>query len=188
VALLPLLVLLAGCATMSQNNLPQTKRDALRIDRVDVSFAPNAYINWPDVFRTLPQSGHPDTNEGRFAFLEKRSGGRIRSLIESQVKSAFRGTEPARLKVVIRRLEVPSLVQRILIGGENIIAADITLTDGKTGQVLLTSDFTSQAYAGGGLGAVAVDVVAEEAIVRVSTNFGRALAQWLKTGQAFIGN
>jgi hypothetical protein len=75
-------------------------------------------------------------------------------------------------------------MQRILIGGGNVIAAEVTLTDARTGQVLLSADFTGTAYAGGGLSALAVDAIAQEAIVRVSANFGEALAKWLKTGSS----
>jgi hypothetical protein len=179
-----LVLLIAACATLSENKLPQNKRDALRIDSVDVSFAPDAFINWPDVFYDYPAS-QPGTPAGRIAFLQQRAGGKIRSNVEAQIRPAFRGSEPARLKVVIRRLEVPSVLQRILIGGGNVIAAEITLTDAKTGQVLLNAEFTGTAYAGGGFSAIAVDAIAQEAIVRVSTNFGEALAKWLKTGSAF---
>jgi hypothetical protein len=174
----------AACATLSENTLPQTRRDALRIDAVDVSFAPDAFINWPDVFYGFNTSGRPDTPQGRIAFLEQRAGAKIRSNIGAQIRSAFRGPEPARLRVVIRRLEVPSTIQRVLIGGGNVIAADVTLTDGKTGQVLLSAEFTGTAYAAQGLSAVVADQIMEEAIKRVSTNFGDALAKWLKTGSA----
>ncbi len=177
-------LLIAACATLSENKLPQAKRDALRIDHVDVSFAPDAYINWPDVFHGLAASGHPDTPAGRIAYLQQRAGGKIRSNVEAQIRPAFRGPESARLKVVIRRLEVPSVLQRVLIGGGNSIVADITLTDAKSGQVLLNADFTGTAYAGGGLSAIAVEAIAQEAIVRVSTNFGEALAKWLKSGSS----
>jgi hypothetical protein len=178
-----LALLIAGCATLSENKLPQNKRDALRIDHVEISFAPDASINWPDVFYDFPSS-EPATPAARIAHLQRKAGDKIRSNVDAKIRPAFRGNEPARLRVVIRRIEVPSVMQRILIGGGNVIAAEVTLTDARTGQVLLSADFTGTAYAGGGLSALAVDAIAQEAIVRVSANFGEALAKWLKTGSS----
>ncbi len=39
---------LAGCATGPVNTLTQDRRDALRIDAVDVSFTPDAKVDWFD--------------------------------------------------------------------------------------------------------------------------------------------
>jgi hypothetical protein len=179
-------ILLASCAaTSATNTLPQARRDALRFDSIELSFAPDAVISWPDAMSEFANSGTPDSPAARRAFLERKAAGRIRAALDAEIRPAFRGTDPARLKVAIRRLEVPSAIQRILVGGSNALRADILVVDAKTGQPLLNApDFNGVASGGSGLVQVAVEQMFPDPIDRVSRVFASALKGWLQTGQA----
>jgi len=61
----------AGCATKAINTLSQERRDALRIDAIDLSFAPDANLAWGDALNEFWRSGKPDTPEARRAFLQR---------------------------------------------------------------------------------------------------------------------
>ncbi len=179
-------VWIAGCATSATNTLPQAKRDALRIDSVELSFAPDAIISWPDAMGEFERSGAPDTPAARRAFLQQKAAGRLKAALAAHIPPAFRGTDPARLRVTVRYIEVPSVVQRILIGGSHAIRAEIQVVDGKTGQTLVAApDFNGVAAGGAGPLQVATEQLFPDPIDRVSRAFASALKGWLQTGQAF---
>jgi len=175
-----------GCATTASNTLPQAKRDALRIDSVDMAYAPDAFLSWPDAMGEFVRSGAPDTPAARRAFVEQKAAGHLRAALAAEIPPAFRGTEPARLRVTIRRLEVASAVQRVLIGGGYALKADIQLVDVKSGQTLLqVADFNGYVQGGGGPLQVVVEQMFPDPIDRVSRAFASALRAWLQSGQAF---
>ena len=80
----------AACATGPTNSLTQDKRDSLRIDSVEVSFAPDAKIEWFDA-----QGGGPEEPAARLAYLEQKAIGPIKAALDAEIKPAFRGTDPA---------------------------------------------------------------------------------------------
>jgi hypothetical protein len=185
-AVLATAVLVAGCATTSTNTLAQAKRDALRIDAVELAFASNSDITWPDLQSEAAGAGQPESPAARQAFLQQKASGPIKAALAAEIPPAFRGTEPARLRVIVRRVMVPSVVQRILIGGTHEMTASIQLTDARTGQTLLdVPEFNGTSAGGGGLLQVAVEQMFPDPIDRVSRAFASALKVWLKGGQAF---
>jgi hypothetical protein len=83
----------------------------------------------------------------------------------------------------VRRLEVPSAVQRIIMGGHHTLTAEIRVLDGKTGQVLLDAPHSA---GGAGPVQVAVEQLFPDPIDRVSRSFAKGLKDWLQTGQAWM--
>lgn len=112
-----------GCATSATNTLPQARRDALKIDAIDLSFAPDASISWYDALDEYKRGGNPDTPEAQRAFLQQKAAGRIKAALNAEVIPAFRGTEPARLKVIVRSVSVAPVVMRLLVGGNYAVKA-----------------------------------------------------------------
>jgi hypothetical protein len=186
-AVLMLVGWLAGCVTTSTNILTQQKRDALRIDAIELAFAPDATVIWWDALNDFPQSGAPDTREAKYAFLKLKAMPHLRAALDTEVRNAFRGTDPARLIVTIRELRMESTFSRLLGRGSHMLYADIRLIDGKTGQVLADlSRFSGYAPASGGLIGLAVDQMFPDPIDRVSTGFAINLRVWIKTGNAMM--
>ena len=178
----------AACATSATNTLPQAKRDALRIDAIELSFAPDALISWDDGLGEFRSSGKPDTSEARRAFLEQKAMPHIKAALEAEIPPAFRGTDPARLRVTVRQLDVPPAIARIIIGGVPFtLKAEVQVIDARTGQTVVdAADFNGMLGSQGGLIGVAIEQLSPDPIDRVSRTFARALKGWLQTGQALV--
>jgi hypothetical protein len=172
---------LAGCATGPVNTLTQDRRDALRIDAVEVTFAPDAKVDWFD-----GQGGGPVDPVAQQAYLRQKALGPIKAALDAEIRPAFRGAAPATLKVRIRRVYIPATATRIIIA--NIpyeIRADLELVDNRTGKSLLVaSDFDGLARSYGGVAGILEAAVADDPIIRVSKAFAHVLMGWLKTGRA----
>jgi hypothetical protein len=179
VVALTLALLVAGCATVPQNTLTQDKRDALRIDAIELSFAPDALILWMDAY-----SGAPEEPAAKRAYLEQKAAGPIKAALDAEIKQAFRGTDPAKLRVRIRFIHIQATALRIIVGAAPFaIRADLDLVDAKSGQTLLAAtDFDGLTMTFGGLAGAVESAVSEEPIIRVSKSFAVVLSRWLKTG------
>ncbi len=178
VVVLALALLVGGCATSPQNTLTQDKRDSLQIDKIEVSFAPDAKILWFDA------QGAPEDPAAKLAFLEQKAIGPIKAGLDAHIKAAFRGTDPAILRVRVRWIHIQAAAARIIIGASPYsINADLELVDARSGQTLLSaSNFDAFSQSFGGVAGILEAAVAEEPIIRVSNAFAHVLAQWLKTG------
>jgi hypothetical protein len=181
-------VWVAGCAaTTAVNTLPQAKRDALRIDAIDLSFAPDANIVWGEALNEFWRSGKPDTPEARRAFSQQKAAPHIKAALDAEILPAFRGSDPARLKVVIRSVSVPHVAFRLLAGGDYTIYADIAVMDGKAGKIIVEAPgFGAFAQGGAGPVQVLVEQMFPDPIDRVSRQFAGSVKDWLQTGQAFV--
>jgi hypothetical protein len=173
---------LAACATAPVNTLAQDQRDSLRIDSIEVTFAPDARIHWPDV-----EGAAPEDSEGRLKYLEQRAIGPIKTALDAEILPTFRGSAPARLKVRIRVIQIQPVALQIILGGAPyVIRSDMELVDSRTGRPLLAAtNFDGlSANFGGVLGAVQ-DAVSDAPIDRISKAYARVLSTWLKTGQKY---
>jgi hypothetical protein len=183
---------LAGCVT-AENSLSQNDIAGMKLTAVNVSFAPNALVQFEDGIRAYATSkAIPDdqistaanTPEGK-AFVNNMLGPRIKAEIERVMAGQLNGARPVRLEVVVRSFELPSAVQRILIGGNRAMTADATLVDARTGAVILAyADLRTQAYTGQGVLGTAiqagVDNSSNQGVVeRVVANYGETYRSWL---------
>ena len=171
-------LVIAGCAARATNTLPQEKRDALRIDAVDVSYAEGATVQWFDA------EGGPEELEAKRAFLRQKAIGPIKAALDAEIPAAFRGTDPARLRVRIREVIIPAAAFRIIVASSPYtIKADIQLIDTKTGKTLVEApDFQALSQSYGGIAGIAETAVADDPIIRVSKAYARAVQTWLKKG------
>jgi hypothetical protein len=171
---------LAGCATAPVNTLAQDKRDALRVEAIEVTFAPDARIHWPDV-----EGAAPEEPAAKLKYLEQRAIGPIKTALDAEILPTFHGSAPARLKVRIRVVRIQAVAAQIIIGGvPYAIRSDMELVDSRTGRTLLAAtNFDGlSANFGGVLGAVQ-DAVSDAPIDRLSKAYAHVLSVWLKTGE-----
>lgn len=172
---------LSACATGPVNTLSQDSRDALRIDAIDVSYAPDAKVDWFD-----GQGGGPIDPVAQEAYLKQKAIAPIKAALNAEIPPAFRGTAPATLKIRIREVYIPATATHILIA--NIpyrIRADLDLVDNRTGKSLLAvENFNGLSRSYGGVVGILEAAVADDPILRVSKAFAHVLSGWLKTGQA----
>jgi hypothetical protein len=177
---LSLCLSVAACATGPMNTLTQDKRDSLRIESVDVSFAQDAKVDWPDA-----QGAAPPEPEAQLAFLKQKAIGPIKAALDTEILPAFRGTDPAKLRVRIRLVRIPAAAVRIIIANiPYAIRADMELVDVRTGKTLLeASDFNGLSQSYGGVIGILETAIADDPIIRVSKAFAHVLSVWLKTGR-----
>jgi hypothetical protein len=180
---LTLALLVTGCVTAPVNTLAQDARDSLRIESIEVSFAPDAKIAWTDAARAAPEEP-----AAQLAYLEQRAIGPIKTALDAEILPTFHGTAPARLKVRIRVVHIPAMAAQIIIGSTSYaIRSDMELVDSRTGRTLLSAtnfDGFTPGY-GGALGIVRA-AVSDAPIDRLSKSYAHVLSMWLKTGQKMM--
>src|SRR5262249_4827573 len=116
---------LAGCAAVPVNTLSQDQRDSLRIEAIDVTFAPDAQVLWADVAGAAPEDP-----AGKLKYLEQRAVGPIKTALDAAILPTFRGSVPARLKVRIRLIHIQAVALQIIVGGAPYaIRSDMELVD-----------------------------------------------------------
>lgn len=179
---------LAGCVT-AQNPLSRQDIETMRLASVHVGTDAAATLWWGDGDRAYARSkGRPETEsedlsktpEAR-AFIAKLAAAKIGAALEQQLKPALTGDRPVKVEVNLRRLYVASAIQRVIVGGSHELVADITVTDAKTGTVLVSyPEFRAIALAGQGIGGTMIDAAfMADPIERLALNFASRYREWL---------
>jgi predicted small secreted protein len=179
---------LAGCVTAS-NTLGPDQVAALHLQSTAVSFPFNARIRWRDGERAYAASkGISDFDADEAvkapagqAYLHDAVRAKLVRAFEASLKGELTGTRPVRLEIVVKDLEIASAPQRILVGGQHRLTADVTLVDARSGAVVLAfSEQNAIAGAGQGIGGVLLDnVFLGDPIDRVIQNYATQYRNWL---------
>jgi hypothetical protein len=183
---------LTNCVT-TENTLSQDDIANMKLTGITVGFAPDAFVQWEDGFRayatakSIPDdqiaaaTNTPECKE----YVKNMLAPRLKAGIERSIAGQLNGSRPVRLEVTMRRLEMPSAVQRILVGGNRGMVADARLVDARTGAVIIahpglsTSMYTGQGV-GGALIQAAVDQNSDRSPVdKVFDDFGNTYRDWL---------
>jgi hypothetical protein len=191
-AALAVLLALAGCKTV-ENSLTQNDVTAMKLAGVNVSFAPEAAIQWEDGIRAYATARSiPDdqiataanTPEGK-AFVQSMLAPRIKAVLEQRVALQLTGTRPVRVEVVVKSFVLASAVQRVLIGGGRGMVADANLVDARTGALIIAHpDMRAVMLAGQGIVGTAVqaaiDSSSKESVAdRLAAQYGDVYSNWL---------
>jgi hypothetical protein len=144
IAALGAMLAFAGCVT-TENSLSQNDLASFKLTAVAVSFAPNAWITWEDGIRAYANAktisddqitAAANTPDGK-AYVQGLLAQRITVGVEQAMAGQLAGTRPVRLDIVVKRFDLPSAVQRVLIGGQRGMTADANLVDARTGAVII---------------------------------------------------
>ena len=179
---------LAGCVTASNTLSPDQVR-TFRLTKVDVSVPEGASVRWGEGevayaatkgVGSTEASAVAETPEGR-AFVRSAVASKLRDAFQRELGPALPGSRPVRLDVAVRVVEISPAIQRILIGGDHSLRADVTLVDAKTGEVLVRfPEQTARSMAGQGLLGTVVDAAAFDApIDRVVGDYAEQYRRWL---------
>jgi hypothetical protein len=184
---------LTGCVTTAENSLSANDVAGMKLTGVNVSFAPDAGVQWEDGIRAYATSkAIPDdqiatatnTPEGK-AYVQTMLAPFIKTGVTKSLNGQFNGTRPVRLEVVVKSFAVASAVQRILIGGGRGMIADATLVDAKTGAVIVAyPQLFAATYAGQGIVGTAVqaafDNASEQSVAeKLAFRYGEIYKRWL---------
>jgi hypothetical protein len=183
---------LTGCVT-TENTLSPDDVASMRLAGVTVGFAPDAFVQWEDCFRayatakSIPDdqiaaaTNTPECKE----YVKNLLAPKLKAGIERALAGQLNGSRPVRLEVTMRRLDMPSAVQRILIGGDRGMVGDARLVDARTGATIIATPgvstimHTGQGVAGTLIQA-AFDANSERSAVdKVFDNFGQTYRDWL---------
>jgi hypothetical protein len=191
-AALGIVLVLAGCVT-AENSLSQNDIAAMKLTGVNVSYAPDAQVQWEDGIRAYATAKAitddeiataTNTPEGK-AYVRNMLAPKIKSGIEQKMAGQLNGSRPVRLEVVVKSFAIASAVQRILIGGGRGMIADANLVDARTGALIIAyRDLTVVLPVPGGLAGVAIQAAIDSASERspadkVADQYGENYRNWL---------
>lgn len=139
-SVLALALLIGGCVTTAQHTLPPTEVKSFNLTDVKVSIAPQASIVGYGIqeyaaARRIPNyelNAATETEEAK-AWIRDHLSARVKAAMQNGLSGSLSGQRPVRAEVVVRTFFLSSAVQRIIVGGDYRIIADVTLVDAKSG-------------------------------------------------------
>lgn len=193
-----LTLLLAACVATPPNPLDEATLADLHIADYRVEFADHANLTWLDwtVFQAkatqtaggdstgdsqLDRAGAARADERRQ--LEAAIAEQVRAAVETGMAGKLIGKVPATLVVRVHTVMIPSLLQRITLGGQPFMRADGILLNRATGNPLAVyKDLTAVGYAGQGLAGIAFDATffgTNAQMKHVAQSWTTAYERWL---------
>jgi hypothetical protein len=198
-------VLLGGCATATMT-LSQDELRSIRIERVEVVYAPDVVISWDKVeyeyvnsIKAAQKDAKPwkqVSNDEKAQWEEHSRIARspegqahIRGKLTDEFKRRmgetivpqFQGDRPVILEVNLLAFSIPSPGERIMLGGAPTMGAITVLKDAKTGQELAKMDRATGAAAGNGILGVLVDQAFSDLEDRLFNAYIDQLREWMNT-------
>ena len=192
-AALGIALALAGCVTSAENSLSQNDIAGMKLTGVNVSFTPDAQVQWEDGIRAYATAKAitddqiataTNTPEGK-AYVQNMLAPRIRSGIEQKMAGQLNGSRPVRIEVVVKSFAIASAVQRILIGGGRGMIADANLVDARTGALIIAHrDLNVVQVVGNGIVGTAVQAAIDSASTqspadKLADQYGENYRNWL---------
>lgn len=71
------------------------------------------------------------------SWMRDHLASRVKVAVQQNLAGALGGARPVRAEIVVHRFELSSAVQRVVIGGDYRMIADVTLVDAKSGAVIV---------------------------------------------------
>ncbi|MEJ2124195.1 MAG: hypothetical protein P8Y67_10370 [Alphaproteobacteria bacterium] len=202
--ILALVVTLSGCATSTMQLSPQ-ELQTIRIERVEVIYKPDAFIQWekvalPYVEKHSLRSKKPwkqvmledeeaakneyqtiiNSPEGK-RYMQSVLTAELKRRVGAAIVPKFQGTRPVVLEINVFGLSIPGPAQRVIWGGSPMLGAVTRLKDASTGEELAKLDKAAAGAAGNGLLGVLIDQAFDDLEDRVFDAYIRNLSQWLHT-------
>jgi hypothetical protein len=179
---------LAACVTVPASLPPQQVR-SFKLTATHVTVMPGATVHWAEGLhewakaRNIPDhelAQSADSDEAR-AFQRTLLANRTKEVVMRVVAPELAGTRPVRLNIVITGFVIASAPQRIIIGGQHVMSAKITLVDARSGAMLIEyPDFVAVSAAGQGMiGVLADAALAPDPSTRLFEEFSRRYRDWL---------
>lgn len=114
-------------------------------------------------------------------YVRSRAASRTETALNETVKPKLQvGSRSARLEVTLLYFDIPSAMQRLLVGGHPGIKAAVELKEIPTGAVIIPrQEIGAIAISGNGWGGVLVEQALEDLDIRVTRNFAERVRSWL---------
>ncbi len=203
ISLLAAVSLLTACATtpLPPLALSRAQITELKVDRVNVSFAPEATVSWsgnasvyqPSTARPARGSddarsaGTEDAGSAASAeaadilFARKKAAELLNNAVQQTLNEKLHGARRVHVDVVVKNLTVHDPFLRLLIDNQDELVADATIVDEASGQPLATYPAlkVAQINNGGVYGIVLDPLVRGEPVQRLAKQYGERLRDWL---------
>lgn len=193
-----LTLFLAACVTSPPNPLDEATLADLNIAEYRVEFADYANLSWLDwtVFQSkaaqtasggTADASQPDRAAAARADerrqLEAAIAEQVRAAVEAGLAGKLIGKVPATLVVRVHSVMIPSLLQRVTLGGQPFMRADGILLNRATGKPLAVyKDLLAVGYAGQGLAGIVFDATffgTNAQMKHVAQSWTTAYERWL---------
>jgi hypothetical protein len=186
-------------------SLSPQELQTIRIERVDVVYKPDAFIQWEKVAlpyvekhslktkkpwkQVMMEDEEAAKNEYQTIINSPEGKRYMQSVLTAELKKRvgaaivpkFQGTRPVVLEITVHGLSIPGPAQRVIWGGAPVLGAATTLKDASTGEELAKLNKASGGYAGNGLLGVLIDQAFEDLEDRVFNAYIQNLSNWLST-------
>ncbi len=191
IAAIGLALAVAGCVTTNQHSLSASDVQSFKLAEVRVNVPPEASIVGYDgmteyvAARNIPNyelNAATETDEAK-QWARNHLGTRIKGAMQQKLAGTFNGHRPVRAEVTVHGFMLSSAVQRIVVGGNYHMVADVTLVDAKSGAVIVSYPKMIHVVSaqGGWAGAIvqAVYDAANSPGDRVVNGFAEQYRSWL---------
>lgn len=144
IALISLAWTLSACVTTNQHSLSASDIQSFKLAEVRVSVPPEASIVGYDgineyvAARNIPNyelNAATETEEAK-QWTRDHLNARIKAAMQQNLGAAFNGHRPVRVEVTVHGFMLSSAVQRVVVGGNYHMVADVTVVDAKSGAVI----------------------------------------------------
>ncbi len=183
---------LAACTTIAPNTLSAVETANLRFTSLEVAVPEATRIAWSsaedDYLRgrglSMTDPALTKTPEAR-GHLRDLAASRLRAALERVTAKRQAGDRPARLVATIHNVNIPSAAQRVLIGGQPTVKADVAIYDARTNALLTTyTGAMGTKYTGEGVTGVLVDAAfvaggADDLYDRAARDYAAGFEDWL---------
>jgi hypothetical protein len=182
----------SGCVTTNQHSLSASDVRSFKLAEVRVNVPIETSVTWYDAVQEYAQvkaipnfelNDATDNDEFK-RWIRDRLAVRVKEAMQQHVSGILNGTRPVRLEVLVRRFEISSAIQRIVVGGGYSVAGDVNLVDAKTGAVL--ASYPGLVYArmaGNGIGGTLVQAAFDASnppATALVNGFAETYRDWLQ--------
>ena len=187
---------LSACKTIAPNTLSAADTANLRFTSVEVRAPETAKVRWSsaedDYLKgrglSMTDPALTKTPEAR-AHVHGQAAERLKAALERVVAGRIGGTREARVVATIEYVDIPSVAQRVVIGGSPSLKAELDVVDARSGAVLTRySGALGSGIAPAGVTGVLVDSVMvaagrDDLFDRAANDYAAGFKSWLNAGQ-----
>jgi hypothetical protein len=172
---------LAGCSTVD-NKLSPEQVGSFRLAAVNVRFADDVPVIWPDEARSFAEAKGVDAGSADAqAHVKSTIASKIRTMMQRRLGDRLVGSRPVRFEVLVKKFQIPTTFVLVAGSGYHTFTAQVDLVDAKSGETLATNPEVHGfvAPSPGVVGALVDTALFEGPAERLIDSFGLQYRMWL---------
>jgi len=172
---------LAACSTVA-NNLSPEQVGNFRLAAVNVRFADDVPVIWPDEARSFAEAKGVDVGSADAqAHVKSTIASKIRAMMQRRLGDRLVGSRLVRVEVLVKKFQIPTTFVLVAGSGYHMFAAQVDLVDAKSGEILAANPevYGFVAPSPGVMGALVDRALFEGPADRLIDSFGGQYSMWL---------